>query len=54
MTRDLVNAMRSDWSVHFIGPVWAGAIGPLLLLDGPEEVIRYCDRGCVVGGAAGA
>lgn len=40
MHRVLVNVASSDWSVHFIGPDGKMCIGPWLLLDSQEDVLR--------------
>ena len=38
MARVLVNVMKSDWAVHFIGPDNRTRIGPWLLLEGEQDV----------------
>ena len=46
MHRVLVNVMSSEWSVHFIAPDGTTRIGPWLLHDSHEEVLkilRWCE-----------
>jgi hypothetical protein len=46
MHRVLVNVMRSEWSVHFIAPDGKTRIGPWLLHDTHDEVLKvleWCD-----------
>jgi hypothetical protein len=40
MHRVLVNVASSDWAVHFIAPDGKTRIGPWLLHDSHEEVLR--------------
>jgi hypothetical protein len=40
MHRVLVNVASSDWAVHFIGPDGKTRIGPSLLHDSHEEVLK--------------
>jgi hypothetical protein len=44
--RVLVNVAEQDWAVHFIGPDGRSRVGPWLLHDSHEEVLRilaWCD-----------
>jgi hypothetical protein len=40
MHRVLVNVASSDWAVHFIGPDGKTRIGPWLLHDSHEDVLK--------------
>ncbi len=40
MHRVLVNVSSSDWAVHFVGPDGKTRIGPWLLHDSHEEVLK--------------
>jgi hypothetical protein len=41
--RVLVNVMSSEWSVHFIGPDGQTRVGPWLLHDSHDEVLKILE-----------
>jgi hypothetical protein len=47
MNRVLVNVANGDWAVHFIGPDGSTRIGPWLLHDSHEEVLKLLEWGGV-------
>jgi hypothetical protein len=49
MPRVLVNVDARDWAVHFIGPDGKTRIGPWLLHDSHEEVLKILAWGNVSG-----